>query len=314
VNTGPVVELPLAIPVEKVKIAKKADEPVSVSFTLPGLLGQVEAWINATSRKPQPLFATQAALAFAATVMGRRFVTTQRNWPSLFFLNIGKSASGKEHGKWAIETLLEQCNLHKLIGPANYTSNSGVLSALVSQPSHISIIDEFGKALEAASVRNNARAASALVMMMEAWGRADGTIRPQGFSTFGMSTADADKLSSRSVRNPALSILAMTTPDTFFEAVGSSAARDGFLNRFLTVESDIGRQVGKHAGNVPIPQSVIDWASEIHAVVTMQDVDAPHNMAANPKVIPFNRAALDAFNQFEHECVDLMDAHEDIGL
>jgi hypothetical protein len=106
----------------------------------------------------------------------------------------------------------------------------------------------------------------------------------------------------------------MTTPDTFFEAVGSSAARDGFLNRFLTVESDIGRQVGKHAGNVPIPQSVIDWASEIHAVVTMQDVDAPHNMAANPKVIPFNRAALDAFNQFEHECVDLMDAHEDIGL
>lgn len=312
-NPGPVAESPPALPVSAVKVAK-VDEPVSVSFTLPGVLGQVETWINATSRKPQPLFATQAALAFAAAVMGRRFVTTQRNWPSLFFLNIGKSASGKEHGKWAVETLLEECGLHKLIGPANYTSNSGVLSALVSQPSHISIIDEFGKALEAASVRNNARAASALTMMMEAWGRADGTIRPQGFSTFGMSSADADKLTQRSVRNPALSVLAMSTPETFFEAVGSSAARDGFLNRFLIVESDIGRQVGKHAGNAPVPQSVIDWASEIHAVVTMQDIDAPHNLAANPRVIPFSRGSLDLFNQFEHECVALMDANEDAGL
>ena len=312
-NPGTVVAPIPAVPVEAVKIAKPA-QVEKVDFSLPGILGQVEAWINATSRKPQPVFATQAALAFASTVMGRKFVTTQRNWPSLFFLNIGKSASGKEHAKWAVETLLEACNLTKLIGPSNYTSNSGVLSALCAQPSHITVIDEFGKALESASVKNNARAHSALTQLMEVWARADGTVRPQGYSTFGMSAADAAKLSDRTVRNPALTLLAMTTPETFFSSVGSSAARDGFLNRFLTVESDIGRQVGRNVNPDQVPQAVIDWAAEIHAINTMADVDQPASMAATPKVVPFSVDALGSFRDFEHECVDLMDAHEAEGM
>ena len=41
----------------------------------------------------------------------------------------------------------------------------------------------------------------------------------------------------------ARTVMAMTTPETFFEAIGSAAARDGFLNRFLIVESDIFRVV-----------------------------------------------------------------------
>jgi hypothetical protein len=312
-NPGPVVELPAPVQITEIKVAASPD-PVEFGFTLPGILGEVEAWINATSRKPQPAFATQAALAFGATVLGRKFVTTQRNWPSLYFLNIGKSASGKEHAKWAIESLLEACGLDKLIGPASYTSNSGVLSALCAQPSHVTVIDEFGKVLEASTAKNNARAASAITMLMEAWGRADGTIRPQGYSTFGMSQSDADKLASRSVRNPALTVLAMTTPETFFDAIGSAAARDGFLNRFLIVESDIGRQAGQHVNQTPVPQSVIDWATEIHSVQTMADVDQPSAMAATPKVIPFSKAALDAFKAFELACIQLMDEHDQTGL
>ena len=312
-NPGPVEPIQHAVPIETVKV-KEIAEPPAFSFNLPGILGQVEAWINATSRKPQPAFATQAALAFAAAVMGRRFVTTQRNWPSMYFLNIGKSASGKEHGKWAVEKLLEACHLEKLIGPASYTSNSGVLSALHAQPCHVSVIDEFGKVLEAASVKNSARAHSALTMMMEAWGRMDGSIRPQGYSTFGMSKADAEKMSSRVVRNPALTVLAMTTPETFFETIGSAATRDGFLNRFMIVESDIGRQAGQHVNECPIPQSVIDWATEIHAVNAMADIDQPAEMAATPKVIPFSRDALSAFKAFEQECLGYMDANDDHGL
>ena len=40
-------------------------------------------------------FRGATAIAFASTVLGRRYVSSQRNWPSLFLLNIGKSASGK---------------------------------------------------------------------------------------------------------------------------------------------------------------------------------------------------------------------------
>ena len=311
---GQAPELPPAQPVSAVQLPPAADATPTPTFQLPGILGQVQGWIDATARKPQPMFAVQAALAFGATVLGRRYVTTQRNWPSLYLLNIGKSASGKEHAKWAIEQLLEACGLQRLIGPAGYTSDSGLLSSLHRQPSHIAVVDEFGKVLEAASVKHNARAASTLRALMETWGRCDGTLRPQGYSTFGMSAQDIEKMTERSVINPALTLLAITTPDSFYESIGSAAARDGFLNRFLVVESDIGRQPGQYVEKAPIPQAVIDWAVAVHAPQGIVNPDLSPSMAPNPKVVPFAPEATAAFRAFELECLQLMDDNDERGL
>ena len=55
------------------------------------------------------------------TVMGRRWVTNQRNFSSLYLLNIGETGSGKEHSKTVLERLLEEAGLDELIGPAGYT-------------------------------------------------------------------------------------------------------------------------------------------------------------------------------------------------
>lgn len=305
-----------AVPIETVTPLPVEEEVQTPEHLLhpPGMLGQVAQWVGSTARKPQPQFDVQAAIAFCSTVMGRRYCTDQRNWPSLYLMNVGKSASGKEHAKWAVEKMLEDCGLHHLIGPASYTSNSGVISALHSKPSHLTVIDEFGKMLEAASVKHSARAHSALTMLMEVWARCDGTLRPQGYSTFGMSDTDRERIEDRLVRNPALTLLAMTTPDTFFEAIGSAAARDGFLNRFLIVESDIGRQVGKPAKTVPIPQSVIDWAGETHAYEGLANPDLSPSLAAVPKIVPVSDKAASLFNDFEAECVAAMDAHDEAGL
>lgn len=308
--------MPEAVQVEQVR-PLQAEKPIETPahlLTPPGILGRVAQWIGATSRKPQPQFDVQAAIAFCATVMGRRYCTDQNNWPSLYLMNIGKSASGKEHGKWAVEHLLDACGMDRLIGPANYTSNSGVLSALNKQPSHITIIDEFGKVLEAASIKNSARAASAMTALMEVWARCDGTMRPQGYSTFGMSSKDADRMEDRSVRNPALTLMAMTTPETFFETIGSAAARDGFLNRFLIVESDIGRQVGKPAKKLPVPETILEWAAQSHAHEGLADPDISGNLAAVPKMIRIMPEADKLFNAFEHDCIALMDKHDEAGL
>jgi len=289
-------------------------DPVQRVFSLPGVLGQVEAWINATSRKPQPMFATQAAIAFGSIILGRRYVTTQRNWPSLYLLNIGKSSSGKEHAKWALERLLDACGLGRLIGPSGYTSDSGVLSTLHGKPAHLAVIDEFGKVLEAASVRHAPRAASTMRALMEVWGRCDGTLRPQGYSTFGLSDQDADAKADKTVINPALTLLGMTTPDTFFDTIGSAAARDGFLNRFLIVESDIGRQVGQGVDPLPVPQTVIDWAREHQEPRNLIEAAALPGVAANARIVAFSPGATLAFAAFERRCLELMDQHDADGL
>lgn len=304
--------MPAPVPLAQVTLPASAPAPVPPGLlSPPGMLGVVTDWVNASSRKSQPAFAVQTAIAFASAVLGRRFVTTYRNWPSLYLLNVGKSASGKEHGKWAVEHLLEACGQERLIGPASYTSAPGLLSALHDQPSHITVVDEFGKELEQASVRGNARAQGMLKALMEAWGRCDGTMRPQGYSTFGMSARDMEEMKQRSIRNPALTMLAMTTPEGFFDTIGSAAARDGFLNRFLMVESDIGRQVSRAVTSVPVPAEIIDWVAAMHAAS-----DGLVNAAVNASLMPtpvevdFSPAARELFGAFDAECVRLMDAYE----
>lgn len=308
---------PETVPLEVVKLYQAPRVPPQASLEcdrIPGVLGLAEGWINATSRKLQPLFAKQAALAFGATVLGRHYVTNRKNWPSLYFLNIGDSVSGKEHAKWSVENLLESCGLAKLIGPDFYTSEAGVVSALFNQPSHITCVDEFGKVMEQASMKNSPQAASALKKLMEVFGRTKGAIRSIGYSTNGLSPEEIEKLKNRVVYNPALTLLGMSTPETFFRAISSSAVRDGFLNRFLTVKSNIGRQMGQDVDDVDVPDDIIAWSRTVHVHEGLIDPDVVANLAPNPYKIPFSPQARLAFRDFEARCLGYMDDYQERGL
>jgi hypothetical protein len=153
----------------------------------------------------------------------------------------------------------------------------------------------------------------AIRSLIEVWGRCDGTMRATGYSTVGLKPKDAKALQERSVSNPALTLLTMAIP-AFWETIGSAAARDGFLNRFLIVESTIGRQVGQFKPPQPVPQPVIDWANAMRAA-TSNIVDADTNpMAITPVIIPVSPAAMALFEKFSHECLMLMNQHDEEGL
>jgi hypothetical protein len=301
--------------ISSVAVKKRIDDyPIDSTLVAPpGILKEVVDWVNASSPKPQPQFAVQTALAFAATVLGRRFCTNHGNWPSLFLLNIGLSASGKEYAKTAVEKLLEACGLSSLIGPSGFSSDSGLLSTLFHQPNHVAIVDEFHRVLEQASVKGNARAQGMLRALIEVWGRTDGTMRSIGYSTVGMSAKEARAVQERSVCNPALTLLTMAVP-SFWETIGSAAARDGFLNRFLIVETTIGRQVGQFTGGIPVPQLVVDWAARIRSRYTgIVDLDC-NPMRVTAVIVPISSPAMALFDAFARECIQLMDEYEDDGL
>lgn len=304
------------LPVKTVSTPAKA--PSANYMTIPGVLGDVVKWIDETSRKPQPLFSVQAALAFGATLLGRKYVTPNKNWSNLYFLNIGKSASGKEHAKWAIERLLQAAELEHLIGPGKYSSESGVLSALIAQPCHIATVDEFGKFLESSNANGNFMAKDSVKALIEVWGRSEGLMRAIGYSTFGMSGNQIEEMKSRFVYNPNLSMLAMGTPESFFDAVSSKGVRDGFLNRFLIAHTDIGRQPGRMLDGVPdVPVHISEWASEVRLadrIGNLAQMEESHSIEPQPIVIPFSDPAKDRFKEFEVECLKRMDELEEIGL
>ena len=286
--------------------------------TIPGALGMAVDWINATARKPQPLLAVQAAIALGSVVLGRRYRTTNGNWSMLYLLNVAQSGAGKEHAKYAVETLLEAAGLAALIGAGRFASESSVTSALIEKPAHFSVLDEFGKMLQSASVAQNYADRNTLKALMEVWGRADGVMRPVAYSTAGLSSKQSEELAKRLVRKPSLTMLAMATGETLFGGLTGAAVADGFLGRYLTVHADRGRQMARTVDPIDPPPKLIEWMQAAHAGMNragnMVAAPVPHDMEPTPIVVEFDSAALASFAALERRTHARMDELESEGL
>ena len=303
---------------EQAKSAAGSDAvPVNL-LTIPGALGLAVDWINATARKPQPLLAVQAAIALGSVVIGRRYRTTNGNWSMLYLLNVAQSGAGKEHAKYAVETLLEAAGLASLIGAGRFASESSVTSALIEKPAHFSVLDEFGKMLQSASVAQNYADRNTLKALMEVWGRADGVMRPVAYSTAGLSSKQSEELAKRMVRKPSLTMMAMATGETLFGGLTSAAVADGFLGRYLTVHADRGRQMARTVDPIEPPAKLIEWIQTAHAGVNragnMVSASVPHDMEPTPIVVEFDSAALAAFAALERRTHARMDELDAEGL
>lgn len=291
----------------------KIESSISTDLlTIPGVLQDVVDYYNSTAARPQPQFAVQTALAFGSVVMGRRWRTNWDNYSSLYFINVGKSGSGKEHPKTVIESLLEASNLTQLIGPSGYSSSSGVLSALIDQPNHICIIDELGRQFESAQKAGNSHKSDSHTMIMEVFGRLHGTVRSQAYSTLSMGKR-REEGESKTVKNPALTLLAMTTPSTLYENLSSRFVSDGFLNRFIIVESFVGRQVGGRYRRIEASPRLTKWARACaEATGAHGDLSnvVNHQFAPEAVVVPFSHESEEYLTQIEQRCVDMMDSIE----
>ena len=212
----------------------------------PGILGAMyDYYYNTTSGNKQLGFAVQTSLAIASTVLGRAYKTNYENYASLYLLNVGKSGTGKEHIKTVAEKILLESGLGYLIAGDGYTSAGAVFSALLDRPKHLSVIDEFGRYLEAGRDLGKGN-----THQREANTKLYGKHRS---GAFGYETAyifyyDAqEKRRGRNEgalrHNPAITLLTMTTPDTLFRTLDMGAIKDGFVNRFLVSISDAERVV-----------------------------------------------------------------------
>jgi hypothetical protein len=305
---------PTAAPVKPfVPPPAAAPEPL---LQLPGALGTFVDLYNRTAPKPQPQFAVQAALAFACVVLGRRYRTARDNWPGLYLVNVAKSAAGKEHARTVIDATLSAAGLAHLLGPSGYTSDSAVFSALHHQPCHLTVIDELGELLGNAKAQGNYHKRQAITALVQAWGLLHGTLRPQGYSTMALQAAQRQEAATRCVHRPALSMLAMTTPRTFYDSLTEQSIEGGFLNRLLIVESQIGRQLARDVDPLEVPDSLVEWcrAAREGQGGNLAGFDLAADQVPVPRVVEFTPAARAAFRAYEAECMAAMDRLDPEGL
>lgn len=279
----------------------------------PGVLADIVGYYNATSGNAQPGFAIQTALAVGSIVLGRSYKTSFENFPSLFLLNVGKSGTGKEHNKTVVERILYAANMGALIAGDGYTSAGAVFSALLDRPRHISVIDEFGRYLEAGRDmgKGNHHQREANTKLMESIGRAHSVIRPPTYSTMTLKKADADAVKNRQVYNPAITLLTMTTPDTLFKTLDMGAIRDGFVNRFIISISDAQREVRAHKPPIDVPQRIIDW---IAAVTARHGRAHIASEPAQPVTLEFSSEAITMQNAFQQYCIEKANYLERFGM
>ncbi len=155
------------------------------------------------------------------------------------------------------------------------------MSTLINKPVHVSVVDELGRQLKAASASGMQNKADAITAIMECFGRQDGTLRPQGYSTMTLKSSEAEKL-EKYVRRPSLTLVGMSTPSEFMKAIGGGDVASGLLNRFLIVKSEIGVQLSQRNSVASISDRLAKWANE-HAHAHDGDLDAGniHDMPSN---------------------------------
>lgn len=279
-------------------------------LTVPGVLGDFVAWAGRTCIKPQPQFDVQAALAFGAVVLGQRFITSGNNMSSLFLMNVGKTGTGKEHASSVISRALRHAGLDALLGPAGYTSEGGVLSALKDRPAHVAVIDEFGNYLNAAGNKASVNQQQALSMMMECFGRQTDMVQNRGYSTTSMKQAEKERMQIR-ITHPSLTALAMTTPETFYNAITGKDIASGLLNRFLIVESKLPRTKSRRPKRIDPPEKVVTWAKACAAVGGNSLVtDAGPEFPPDPQELAFTSSAFDLLDAYEDTIIARQNAAE----
>jgi len=299
---------------EKLEAYEAVKKPLSQAVERqPGILGDIADYYHATSGNDQHGFAIQTALAITSIILGRGYKTSLENYTSLYLLNVAKSGTGKEHAKTIIEKILYECGSGHLIAGDGYTSAGAVFSTLLDRPRHISVIDEFGRYLEAGRdlKGGNHHQREANTKLMESIGRAHSLIRPPSYSSMTLKKDAADAIKNRQVHNPAITLLTMTTPDTLFSTLDMGAIKDGFINRFIISISDAEREIRKHKQPIDVPDRIIRW---VHDVTARSDKAHIANEPAAPVVLEFSSEAMKKQVEFQKYCIDQANYLERFGM
>jgi hypothetical protein len=298
-----------------ISTTKTVKEPVNL-FSPPGVLKDIYEYSEKIAHISQPAISMQAALSLGSVALGRMYRTNMNNFSSLFFMCIAKSGQGKENVKTVVETILDHAEYSDLMAGDGYTSSGAIYSLLRYKPTHITVMDEFGKRLESISKSSNSNKEDALQILMETWGRCHGVLRPDNYSMMTLTNKQQKEVLDRSTIKPAITLVGMSVPKNFYGALSTGRIVDGFLNRFIVVESHVPRTVGKMVAFVEPPQSTYDWVSHVRQVDNEMEQISRDNaeMDFKQRVVKFDDDSNALLDSLAYRLVEQQNALEKEGL
>ena len=272
----------------------------------PGLLAEIAQYIMEAAIHPVPEVAYAGALAFAAGLTGRHYNVSGTGL-NLYILLLAGTGLGKEGAADGIDNLYEAVRptipeIETFRGPSNFASGAGLIRSFSDKtiPCLLSVIGEFGLRLTALS-NPNANSAelglrSALLDFFSKSGEGK-VISPVAYSD---NTKNTTLLQA-----PSLSILGVSTPETFFSKLTDASVSDGLIPRFLTIAFDGECKISSKSRKIKVPASLISKIAHLaEAVIYM----SRNNTYTH---IPIQTQAQHHLDAFESHIVTKMNTYKD---
>lgn len=264
-----------------------------------GLIKELARFIYAQSPRPVKAISTMTALALMSGICGRSYNISGTGLNNYFVLlaptGIGKEGISKGINK-LINTILPQQPLAKtFVGLGELVSGISLLRYLSEETQCcLTVQGEFGMTMQRMTGRNATPNMLQLrKIILDLYGKS-------GNGEIMRSTVYADKQKNISeIKAPSFTMLAESTPSTFFDALSDGLVDEGLISRFNIVECTAKRPpLNKHHNKVEVPKDLKDCFLNLASnCLTLNATDQVID-------IEMTTEAEQVFNDFDKFCDD----------
>jgi len=212
------------------------------------MLRNMHDYCKTISTKSTHRTAMVGVIALASILSNRIFKSNKKNMSVLYLVVIAISGKGKNNVKEILHTLLIEAGLTILLGAGKFTGSSALRNLLVNYPARIMVIDEFGDKLSEAQNSRNGLMADGFSSLKDLYGDCHGIYLKQAMADTGRKPRNAEK----DIIKPCLSMVGISTPDQFNDALDKRSLEGGFINR-LTIVDASQDQVINNLGKTQLP-------------------------------------------------------------
>lgn len=264
-----------------------------------GLIKELARFIYAQSPRPVKAISTMTALALMAGICGRSYNISGTGLNNYFVLlaptGIGKEGISKGINKLLNSIIPQQPLAKTFVGLGELVSGISLLRYLSEETQCcLTVQGEFGMTMQRMTGRNATPNMLQLrKIILDLYGKS-------GNGEIMRSTVYADKQKNISeIKAPSFTMLAESTPSTFFDALSDGLVDEGLISRFNIVECTAKRPpLNKYHNKVDVPKDLKDYFLNLASnCLTLNATDQVVD-------IEMTEEAEQVFNEFDKFCDD----------
>lgn len=285
------------------------DRPLPPISYPTGLVGDIAKYIYNTAPRPILEVSIAGALALVSGIAGRHY-NINGSGLGLYLVALAKTGRGKEAASNGISHLVNEVSknipsVFMFMGPSHIASGQGLIRTLSEGeeddniPSKVSTLGEFGHMMKiicshnATSADIRTRQVLLDLFSKNSWGS---VIKESAY---------ADKQNNtKQINSPNYAFLGDTTPHSFFKYLSMDIVNEGFVPRFIIVESETDRAKGNFNINKTPPSDLVTRMQVlVSQVITSRDTNQCISISCDEE-------AAEVLDQFDDYCDEKINADD----